>query len=147
VRTGVRSGWIGTCIGLLYRHTVEMKQMMTRLLARKRAEIRIKEDANLKKMKAEMRTTREFLKEEIRAGQDHLKVCMRAGQVLRNPERRNAGQLRCPSLKEDGQDVLLSRENGRRGRCLRRKVEQNGHHGFGGQSRKVRGRSGAVGSP
>jgi hypothetical protein len=36
---------------------------------------------------------------------------------------------------------------GYHGRCLQRKVEQNGHHGFGGQLRKFGGCSGASRSP
>jgi hypothetical protein len=47
--TGVRSGWIGNCIGssLLYRHTTKMKQRLERLLA------------GQEKMMAEMKTNQE----------------------------------------------------------------------------------------
>jgi hypothetical protein len=37
---GVRSGWIGNCIGSFYCHTMEMEKMMARVLAEIKAEIR-----------------------------------------------------------------------------------------------------------
>jgi hypothetical protein len=40
VTSGVRSRGIGNCIGSLYRHTMEMEQMMTHMLAITKAEIR-----------------------------------------------------------------------------------------------------------
>jgi hypothetical protein len=54
VTTGVRSGWIGDGSKKLYRHTVEMEQMMTHLWAK-------------------IRTNRGHLKGEIRARQEHRK--------------------------------------------------------------------------
>jgi hypothetical protein len=56
---------------------VEIKQMVPRLLAKKKAGIRTnqaKADASPKNMKAEIRIIRELLKEEIGADQEHLKV-------------------------------------------------------------------------
>jgi hypothetical protein len=63
VTTGVRSGWIGDHSKTLHRHTIEMEQIMTRLLAEIRTN-QEKSDANLN---------------EIWAGQQHLKLGMRLG--------------------------------------------------------------------
>jgi hypothetical protein len=96
------------------------------------------------------------------------------GHISKGKERRNENQPSqdgCLSIRnkvlakrDDGLprgEGGLSREGegqpredegrpGRNGCCagyLRRKVEQNGHRGFGGQSRKVGGRSGESGNP
>jgi 23S rRNA pseudoU1915 N3-methylase RlmH len=64
--TGVKSDWIGNCIGSLYRHTMEMEQMMACLLDEIRTN-QTKADTNLKEMKEEM-TTR--LKAKIDTNQE-----------------------------------------------------------------------------
>jgi hypothetical protein len=63
--TGVRSGWIGDhSKKLLYRHTVEMEQMMACLLAEMKTN-QARTAASLKEMKEEMRAGQELLKEEM----------------------------------------------------------------------------------
>jgi hypothetical protein len=63
VTTGVGSGWTVDRSKKIYHHTMEIEQMLARLLA-------------------ERKTNQEHLKEEIRVGQEHLKEEMRAGQKL-----------------------------------------------------------------
>jgi hypothetical protein len=81
-KAGVKSGWIGDRSKKLYRHTMEMKQIMARLLAEIRTnheEMRINQenmDANLKEMKA----SQEHLKEEMYADHVELMAIMKTGQ-------------------------------------------------------------------
>jgi hypothetical protein len=80
VTSGVRSDWIGDRSKKLYRHTMEMEQMMARLPGEIKTGIRsnqaktdyiqAKADAKLREMREEMRAGQELLKEEMLAKLD-----------------------------------------------------------------------------
>jgi hypothetical protein len=88
-------------------------------------------DAHRERMEARM----DVWLEEMKAWQTEMVACQEETEAC------------LEKLKVNSEKVKASLEEMEAVGCLRRKVEQNGHHRFGGQSRKVGGRSGASGSP
>jgi hypothetical protein len=102
-------------------------------------------DANIREVKAKIRTVQEEMMARLEAMIQNNQENMLA--KMGNQPRKDDDQVRYPLQKDDNQDGIPARENvGRNGR-LQRKDEQNGHHEFGGQLRKVSYYSGVSGSP
>jgi hypothetical protein len=89
--TGVRSGWIANYIGLSCCHIMEMDQMMARLLAKMKAEIRTNEakaDTSLKEMMTRLEAMMQNSQEKMMAklGAHHKIMMVRMDSQLEKME-------------------------------------------------------------